>query len=97
LIFANSATSSGINALAVSDNAWGELTANYNNAPALGAALASSGAITTGAWATLDVTSYVTAEGTYSFAVITSGATAVSLAARETGANAPQLFLDLGP
>ena len=85
LIFANSATGSGISAKAVSDNTWGELTTNFNNAPALGSTLASSGAVTTGTWVTLDVTSYVTTEGTYSFGVITPGATAISMASREIG------------
>ena len=89
LIFANSATTSGISAKAVADNTWGELTTTYNNFPALGSTLASSGAVTTGTWVTLDVSSYVTAQGTYSFGMITPGATAISLASRESGANAP--------
>lgn len=96
LIFANSATTSGISAKAVADNTWGELTTTYNNFPALGSTLASSGAVTTGTWVTLDVSSYVTAQGTYSFGIITPGATAISMASRESGANAPQLVLDLG-
>ena len=97
LIFANSSTASGISAMSVLDNSWGELTTNYNNAPALGPVIASSGAVTTGTWLTIDLTSYITAEGTYSIGLNTPGATAVSLASRETGANAPQLILDLGP
>jgi hypothetical protein len=95
LIFANSSLSQGINALAVADNTWGELTTNYTNAPALGNSLASSGAIATGNWVTLDVTSYITGEGTFSFGITTPSSTAISLASRESGANSPQLIIDL--
>ena len=93
----NSSGSSGLAVAAVSDNTWGETTLTYSSAPALGSALANSGAVTAGTWVTLDVTSYVTSEGTYSFCVTTPGSTAISFAARESGANAPQLIIDLGP
>jgi hypothetical protein len=95
LIYANSGLAQGINALAVADNTWGELTTNYTNAPALGNILASSGAIATGSWTSLDVTPYITGEGTFSFGVNTASSTAISLASRESGANSPQLIIDL--
>ena len=97
LFYMNSSSSAGMKALAVSDNTWGERTVAYNNAPSLGGTIAASGALTTGNWVTLDVTSYVTGEGTYSFGVITPGSTAINFAARESGAQAPQLIIDLGP
>jgi hypothetical protein len=95
LIFANSGSTQGISALAVADNTWGELTTNYTNFPALGGTLASSGAVATGSWVTLYVTSYITGEGTYSFGVTTPSSTAISLASRESGADSPQLIIDL--
>ena len=95
LFYMNSGSSSTLNALAVTDNTWGETTINYNNAPAMGSTIAISGTLTSGTWVTLDVTSYVTAAGTYNFGVITPGSTAVSFAARELGAHAPQLIVDL--
>ena len=73
-VFANTSSTAGINALTVSDNTWGELTVNYNNAPALGTLLGSSGSYPAGTWMTIDVTSYVTGEGTYSFGITTPGA-----------------------
>ena len=94
-IFANSSSSQGISALAVADNTWVEGTVNYNNAPALGSSLASSAAVATATWVELTVTPYITADGTYNFAITTPGATAISLAARKSGANAPQLIVDL--
>jgi hypothetical protein len=93
LLFSNNSDSSGIRAWAVSDNTWGELTANYNNAPALGSQLATSAAFASGVWVSLDVTAYVTGNGTYSFGVTNLSSTAISLAARESGANAPQLVI----
>jgi chitodextrinase len=95
LIFANSSSTQGISALAVADNTWSELTTNYTNAPVLGNFLTSSGAIATGSWVTLDVTPYITGEGTYSFGVTTPSSTAISLASRESGANSPLLIIDM--
>jgi hypothetical protein len=96
-IYANSAASSGCVANIVSDNTWTETGLNYSNAPALGSALGSSGSFGAGAWISMDVTAYVTGDGTYSIAVTTPGSTAVSLASREAGSNAPQLIIETGP
>ena len=93
LLFANNSDSAGIKAWGVADNTWGELTTNYTNAPALGSQLASSGSFASGAWVSLDVSAYVTGNGTYSFGVTNLSATAISVAAREAGANAPQLVI----
>jgi hypothetical protein len=68
---------------------------NYTNAPPLGNSLASSGAVATGSWVSFDVTPYITGEGTFSLGITTPGSTAISLASRESGANAPQLVIDL--
>ncbi len=94
MVFANNSSSLGIRAQAVADNSWGERTMNYNNAPALGAILASSGAFTAGSWVTLDVTSYITGNGTYSFGVATTSSTAMGFQARESNSNAAQLIID---
>jgi phosphatidylinositol-3-phosphatase len=95
-IYANSASSSGLTAKTVSDNSWGETTITYSNMPALGTTLTTSGAVAAGTWVNMDVSAYVKAEGTYSLGVITPGSTAISLASRESGADAPQLILTLG-
>lgn len=97
LFYMNSSSSAGMQALAVSDNTWGEKTITYSNAPTLGSTIATSGALSTGTWVSLDVTPYVTGEGTYSFGIITPGSTAISFASRESGTNAPQLVINLGP
>jgi chitodextrinase len=94
-VYANSSASAGIDALKVADNTWGETTINYNNAPAFGALLGASGAFGAGSWITIDVTSYVTGEGTYSFGIMTPGATQISLAAKESGVNAAYLVVNI--
>jgi hypothetical protein len=91
-LYANSSLSTGITANRVADNTWGETTITYSNAPALGSAIATSGAVTMGTWISVDVTPYVTGNGTFSFALTSSNATALSLASREA-TNQPQLVI----
>jgi hypothetical protein len=95
-IHANSASPQGLVVKSVANNTWGETTLTSSNAPALGSTLATSPAVVSGTWVTLDVTAFVTGNGTFSFGVSTPGSTAISLAARESGANAPQLIIDYG-
>jgi acid phosphatase type 7 len=96
-IFASSAAGSGCVANIVSNNTWTETSLTYNNAPPLGSPLGSSGSFGAGVWITMDVTAYITGNGTYSIAVTTPGSTAVSLASREASANPPQLIIETGP
>jgi hypothetical protein len=96
-IFANSASSSGVVAQSVSNNTWTESTINYNNAPPVGTSLGSSGPFSGGVWITIDITAYITGNGTYNLALMTPSSTAISLASRESGANAPQLVIETTP
>jgi hypothetical protein len=96
-VFANSALSLGCTAYGVSNTTWTESTINYSNAPVVGSALGSSGSFGAGVWISMDVTAYVTGNGTYNLAVMTASGTAVSLASREAGANAPQLIIETTP
>ena len=84
-VFANSASNSGVAASGVSDNTWGETTIIYNNAPPIGGALGATGSFSGGTWITIDVTAYITGNGTYNLALTTPGSTAISLASREVG------------
>ena len=93
-IYANTSATQGIRAVAIANNTWSESATNYNNAPALGGQLALSPA-GTNTWITLDITPYITGEGSFNLGIITDSSTAISLASREAGANAPQLILDL--
>lgn len=93
-VFANSSSSSGYAVSGVSDNTWTELTINYNNAPAIGNSVGSSGGFSGGVWTTVDITSLAIGNGTINLALTTSSSTAISLASRESGANAPQLIVE---
>ena len=93
--YANTSSNIGINALAVGDNTWNEYTINYNNAPPLGTLLGSSGAYVAGGWATVNVTPFITGEGTYSIGIQTPGTTSLSFSSIESGANAAQLIINL--
>ncbi len=91
-VYANSSLSTGYDLHTVADNSWTESGLTYSNAPAVGATLGSSGAITTGTWSVVDVTAYVTSNGTYSFAITDPSSTALSLASRES-AHPAQLII----
>jgi acid phosphatase type 7 len=75
-------------------SAWTETTINYNNAPSVESAAGSSNGFSGGIWMTVDITSLVTGNGTINLALTTSSSTAVSLASRESGANAPQVIVE---
>ena len=77
----------------MSDNTWTESTINHSNAPAPASSWGSSGAFSANAWTTVDVTEYITGNGTYNLAFSTGSTTNVSYSSRE-GANAPQLVIE---
>jgi hypothetical protein len=92
-IYANSSSSQGCNVYGVPDSSWGERSITYNNAPALGSQIGSTGSFRGRKWIEVDVTALVTGNGAISLALTGLNNTAVSLASRESGANAPQLIV----
>jgi acid phosphatase type 7 len=94
-VYANSAATAGYDARSVSDNTWTESGLIYSNAPPVGSVLGSSGNVTSNTWTSVNVTSYITGNGTYNLGLTTSGSTALSLASRES-ANDPQLVIQTG-
>lgn len=91
-IWANSASTTGIEAAGVTDNSWGETTITINNAPTAGSALGSSGAISSGTWVEVDVTGFISGNGLASFMVRTTDSNRINFDSREA-ANAPQLII----
>ena len=77
---------------AVAGNAWDEGTLTYNNAPAIGALLDTATGVSSGGTYFLDVSSVVTGDGTYTFALKTTDNTAMRLGSKE-GGNAAQLHV----
>jgi flagellar hook assembly protein FlgD len=75
---------------------WTESGLNYNNAPSLsGSPLSNVGSVTSGQWIEFDVTSAVTGNGTFSFALKNASSTTVQYSSKE-GANAPELVIQTG-
>ena len=91
-VWANSAQSTGYDVFGVADNTWVETAITDSTAPPFGTKLGSSGAVATGTWTSVNVTSAVTGNGLVSFGLSTTNSTALSLSSRE-GANPPQLVV----
>lgn len=97
-VYANSSQRPGYDVRAVADNSWAEASITYANAPPFDSAIAgSSGAATAGSWTEVDVTALVQGDGLVSFALTTSGSTALSLGSRESGSTAPELVIETAP
>ncbi len=72
---------------------WTEGAITWSNAPTLsGSPFVSVGALTTGQWVDIDVTSQINADGTYSFAASSLSTDTIKFASRET-ATPPQLIV----
>jgi hypothetical protein len=94
-IYANSANTTGFSVHSVADNTWTESGITYTNSPAVGSVIKSSASFNSGTWVAVDVSSYITAAGTYNLEIETTNTTNTSLASREA-ANAPQLVVTSG-
>lgn len=93
-LFATTSHSVGYDIRGVAENGWDEGTINFNNAPAVGSIVASSGSFNSGTWTEVDITPLINGNGTVSLAFTTAHGTAMNLASRETGATAPQLVIE---
>jgi Calcineurin-like phosphoesterase len=81
----------------VTDNSWTETGVTFDNKPAFGGLLATSGATTANTWMDVDVTAAVGGNGLVTLG-FTSGSTAgKNFGAREDTAHAPQLLLTEQP
>jgi len=92
-IYANTSSGAGIRVYGVSSASWAENGITFSTAPAMGSLGGSTGSFAGGAWIEVDITPLITGNGTFSVAVTGINSTAISLASRETGANAPQLII----
>ncbi len=93
-IYANTSLSTGFAVDKLSNNTWTESGITYNNAPAPGTAINSSGPVTASSWVTIDVSSYIKGDGTYNLVLAPNFSTALSFASRQSGANAPKLVIN---
>ncbi len=78
----------------LASNTWPE-NLRYANRPPPGALITDLGAVSTGAYRDIDVSAYVTGDGTYSFTILGENNNAAGFHSRE-GANDPQLVVTPG-
>src|SRR6185369_17009553 len=80
----------------VSDNTWSEANTTYSNRPSHDATvIASAGTVAANALIDFDLTSVITADGTYNFALVTTSSDDVIYQSREASAGKPQLIVSL--
>lgn len=80
----------------VNNQTWQEGTVTWNNAPtAETTRLATLGSVNKNRWYEVNVTSWITGDGTYSLRISTTAINGVDYSSRE-GANSPQLVITLG-
>ncbi|MEO3854021.1 DNRLRE domain-containing protein [Acrocarpospora sp. B8E8] len=82
----------------MSSTTWSETATTWNNQPSIdGATLGTLGSVARNQWYELDVTSYVTGNGTYSFGVTSTSTNGADYDSRESGSGtAPQLVVTTG-
>jgi len=79
----------------VMDDAWQEGTASWNNAPSADSdVLVSLGRVSAGTWYEVDITSFISADGTYSLRITSPSTNGADYSSRE-GSNPPQLIIDV--
>jgi chitodextrinase len=94
-LYAQRSNSTGFDVRGVTNNSWSESSLNYRTAPPAAQQVAgSSGRLTGSAWTSIDVSSLVSGNGTYSFALESSSSSSIVLASKERGsATAAQLVI----
>ncbi len=73
--------------------AWGEATTTFNNKPAIGATVATLGAVTQNAWIEVDVTSAALPGAILELGITSSNTDGAYYHSRESGATSPQLIV----
>jgi parallel beta-helix repeat protein len=95
-VYSTSSTVDGPTVYATT-NDWTETGVTWNTRPArTSSELDDKAAIATGVWVEYNVTTVITGDGTYSFALVSTSTDAVSFSARE-GSQPPQLVLTIAP
>jgi hypothetical protein len=80
----------------VADNDWSQGSITYNTAPATGVVINGSGAISGDTWVEVDVTDYISGDGTFSLALLADAAGRNLFDSAEAG-NGPELVVVTGP
>lgn len=97
-VFSGSTNAIGFDVLSVADTSWVETGSGeiiYNNAPAMGSVINSSGSVSLNSWVEIDVTNYISADGLYSFGITTGSNNPIRFLTRES-TNPPELIIETG-
>ena len=94
--YTQTSSGSGYELHRVADNTWSSSTLTYNNRPAVGTTIGTATNIVANTWTSVDVTSYVTGNGTYSMEM-NATSTSVKQYSSKEGANPAQLVLTVTP
>ncbi|MHA6758187.1 CBM96 family carbohydrate-binding protein [Streptacidiphilus sp. PAMC 29251] len=93
-IYSNAVSGSGVQ-LWTAGSSWTETGITYDNAPARGSTMvADMPNLTASTWATADVSTVVTGNGTYTFVLTTASTVSKKFASREVAATPPKLVLN---
>ena len=82
-LYAHNESNYGFQVRAITNNAWDESTITYGNAPPIGRLITLSEPFDARQWTSVDLTSLVRGDGTYSIVLITFNNTPFSLASRD--------------
>jgi hypothetical protein len=93
-IYTTSSSATGYQVKRVTDQTWEEGTINRTNAPSGGTLLGSSGNFGAGNWTSVDVTSLITGNGIYDFALTTTSTVTLNFNSRDASQNEPQLVIE---
>ena len=96
-LYTTSSSATGYQIRGVNDQSWEEGSVIYNNAPAGGSVIGSSGNFAMGNWTSVDVTSLVTGNGVYDLALTTTSTATLNFNSREASSNQPQLVIQTTP
>jgi hypothetical protein len=93
-LYTTSSSATGYQISRVNNQSWEESSVIYNNAPAVGGVIGSSGNFATGNWTSVDVTSLITGSGIYDFALTTTSTSTLNFNSREASSNQPRLIVE---
>ena len=95
-IYSNATSATGVQ-VRTADSGWTETGLTWNNAPTRSASpVVDMPNLTASSWATADVSSVVTGNGSYTFVLTTTSTLAKKFASREVAATPPKLVLTTG-
>ncbi len=96
-LYVTDGTKDGPRLYQAANSTWSESNIIWNNRPgATGAVLGNLGKVNDKVWVEYDVTTLVTANGTYSFVLVGDSTESIEFTSRE-GTNKPQLVLTIQP